>query len=114
MPARPDQQAKIRTRLGRWRVERGITQEDLAAAIGISHTTYRELETGAMENPPLRYLTNAAIALDVPLSELIEPTWQEWTRIRGGPAQPPSRDELWHTAPFDPKQQSAQSYRGRT
>jgi transcriptional regulator with XRE-family HTH domain len=113
MPARPDQQAKATTRLARWRIERGIMQKDLAAAIGLSLTTYRELETGAMVNPPLRYLTNAAIALDVELAELIEPEWLEWMRIRGGTSAPPDRDALWHTAPFDPKQHAAREYRGR-
>jgi transcriptional regulator with XRE-family HTH domain len=104
VPARPDQQSDVRTRLAAHRVRRGIRQEDLAAAIGLSLTTYRELETGQMPNPPLRYLTNAAIALDVALDEIVEPEWREWLSIRGGPRQPPDRDRLWHSAPFDPSE----------
>jgi len=53
--------------LARVRMARGLTQEELADAIGISLPTYRRLERKDMDNPGVRYLANAAIALGVEL-----------------------------------------------
>lgn len=78
MPRRRQDQTDIRTRLASARVRRGVTQAELAAAIGIALPTYRRLERGQMESPPLRYLTNAALALGVELDDLIEDEWREW------------------------------------
>lgn len=55
---------------------------------GISVATLRRLERGQMDNPPLRYLQNLAIALEVKLDTLIEPGWREWWP-RPGAADPP-------------------------
>lgn len=64
--------------LARVRMARGLTQEELADAIGISLPTYRRLERKDMDNPGVRYLANAAIALGVELDLLIEDEWREW------------------------------------
>ena len=77
---RPRRPAKgsAQTSLARFRRARGITQHELAAAIGISPKTYWRLEHGQITEPSLRLLVNCAMALRVPLIELIEPEWREW------------------------------------
>lgn len=71
-----------------------MTQEELAAAIGVSAPTLRGLERGEVENPKLRTLVNCAIALGVDLEDVLEDNWLEWlptTRAR----RPPKPDKLW-------------------
>jgi transcriptional regulator with XRE-family HTH domain len=100
MPARRDQQSSARTRIAVARVRRGITQADLADALGLSLATYRKLEHGRMDNPPLRYLVNLGIALDVPFSALVEDRWRDWAAISPDRSTPPDRSELWRSAPW--------------
>jgi transcriptional regulator with XRE-family HTH domain len=76
--ARRPAKGNAQTRLAHFRRARGITQHELAAAIGISHRTYWRLEHGRIAEPSLRLLVNCAMALRVPLIELIEPEWREW------------------------------------
>lgn len=96
MPARRKDQTEIRTRLAAARVRRGVTQAELARAIGIALPTYRRLERGRMDSPPLRYLTNAALALGVTLDDLIEDEWREWFVFDHHRApEPPSPETLW-------------------
>lgn len=96
MPARRQDQTAIRTRLGALRVERGVTQAELARAIGIALPTYRRLERAQMKNPPLRYLSNAALALGVELDEVIEPEWREWFVFDAHAAKtPPDPATFW-------------------
>lgn len=57
---------------------RGVTQEELARAVGISVPTYRRLERGEVRNPKFGQLVNCAIALVVALDTLIEDEWREW------------------------------------
>lgn len=95
MGSRKDLQANIRTRLGRSRVAAGITQERLAEVTGIPLATYRRLERGQLDNPPIRYLSNIALALDVDLEEICEDEWLWWTVFRDGqPAEPPDPKPL--------------------
>ena len=68
---------------------RGLRQDELAPAVGMSVATLRRLESGEVENPPLRYLQNLALALDVDLDKLIEPAWRQWWP-RPGAAAPPT------------------------
>jgi transcriptional regulator with XRE-family HTH domain len=92
-PARPA------SRLAEARRARGVTQDDLARAIGISLPTYRRLETGRMPNPPLRYLANCAIALGVQVEELIEDDWREWLVFDHFRAsKPPDPKRLWRAS----------------
>ena len=84
-----------RTELARWRLRRGLTQVQLAQAIGITRATYIKLEQGRMPNPPLRYLSNCAIVLGVPVQELIEPEWQTWMRFDARSPHPPDPSALW-------------------
>ena len=77
------------TPLSRARVARGVSQADMAVALGISENTYRRLERYEHGNPPVRRLTNAAILLDWPLDELLAP-YREWW-----PAYPGHRPTRW-------------------
>ncbi len=95
MPARRDPGTKADTRLARVRMSRGVTQEELADAIGISGPTYRRLERGKMTSPPLGYLVNAAMALGVTLDDVIEDGWRKWHPLRADRAEPPVTDEFW-------------------
>lgn len=65
-------------RLHRERIDRGLSQERLASAAGVSAFTYRKLEKGASNpgtdaNPRLRTLIALAEVLDMPLAELLPP-----------------------------------------
>jgi transcriptional regulator with XRE-family HTH domain len=96
MPARHDPGTKAETRLARVRMARGVTQEELADAIGISLPTYRRIERGGADaNPPLRYLMNAALALGVELDTVIDEAWREWRVFDSAHAAPPQPEEFW-------------------
>jgi transcriptional regulator with XRE-family HTH domain len=75
-----------------------VTQEELAAAIGVSPPTLRGLERGEVENPKLRTLVNCAIALGVELADVLEDDWLEWLPT-GGAKRPPKPDRLWRRPP---------------
>jgi transcriptional regulator with XRE-family HTH domain len=83
-------------------MSRGVTQDELAAAVGISVPTYRRLERGQNENPKLRHLVNCAIALGVSLGDVVEESWMEWLPLDAASAEPPARDEFWRR-PYRPK-----------
>jgi transcriptional regulator with XRE-family HTH domain len=104
MPARRDPGTKAETKLARVRMARGVTQEELADAIGVSVPTYRRLELGNVDNPGLRYLFNAALALGVELDELIEDSWREWKTFRAERPAPPTPSEFWRR-PHQPGQE---------
>ena len=77
VPARGNQSKGV-TRLARARIERDLSQRDMAEATGLSEATYSRLERGQFTNPPLRYLVNCSIVLQLPLEELLEPVWLKW------------------------------------
>jgi transcriptional regulator with XRE-family HTH domain len=79
MPAKGQPRAQSGSRLAALRTKRGLTQAQFAEAIGLSIATYQRLEEGRMDNPPIRYLVNAAIALDVRLDDVCEPEWLRWS-----------------------------------
>jgi transcriptional regulator with XRE-family HTH domain len=101
MPRRRDPGTKPETKLARVRMKRGVTQEELAEAIGISVVTYRRLERGRMDNPPLRYLQNAALALGVELDDLWEEQWREWMVFDQQRPEPP-KPEQFRRRPYMP------------
>jgi transcriptional regulator with XRE-family HTH domain len=98
--------------LARVRMARGVTQEELADAIGISLPTYRRLERNGMENPGVRYLVNAALALGVDLDVLIEDDWREWMVFDENRPAPPPPGEFWRR-PFAPGQTHLADLRNR-
>jgi transcriptional regulator with XRE-family HTH domain len=89
-----------RTRLARVRQRRGVTQEELAELIGVSVPTYQRLERGTMRNPPLRYLSNCALALGVKLEDVIDTSWREWYPFDPRYAKPPAKG-WWKTRDRD-------------
>lgn len=65
------------------RDDSGLTQEELADAIGVSRTSITNLERGE-QRPPLHRLLRLAQSLDVSFSDLI-PEWSELEReVREG------------------------------
>lgn len=67
-----------RTRLQAARVSRGIKQEALARAVGVSRNTLNRLENGWNQDPPLRLLVSLAAALGMDdWHELAEQEWLE-------------------------------------
>jgi transcriptional regulator with XRE-family HTH domain len=54
------------------RVRRGLTQEDLATLLGLSHRTVRQYERG-LRNPGIQQLWKLARACDLPLSLFLAP-----------------------------------------
>ncbi len=77
-----------------------MSQQRLATAVGLTRSTYWRLEHGRFQNPPLRYLTNCAIALGCELGDLIEPAWLEWHVFDHAHAPaPPSPAALWSNDP---------------
>lgn len=82
----------VRSRLAAARRHRGLRQEDVAPAVGLSLSTYRRLENGQLDNPPIRYLVNCAIVLDVSLTSLIEDDWCDWAQF--GEHTPPTPPKL--------------------
>lgn len=79
------------TNLARVRQRAGLTQQQLAKLSGLSLANLRRLERGELPNPPIRYLSNLALVLDVPLGEICEPEWLGWSRLAGVGSKPPSR-----------------------
>lgn len=80
-----------RTRLAEARLERGLTQREVAAFTGIPLSSYRRLERGGNLNPPLRWLVNCqlALALDT-LGDVMEEEWFDWLQLSASaPDRPP-------------------------
>lgn len=84
MPPRPDSDPWVAyaralgVRLHQERVRRGLTQERLAVAAGITTFTYRKLEKGESNpgtpaNPRLHTLVALAEVIGVPVAELLPP-----------------------------------------
>lgn len=61
---------------------------------GIPVASYRRLERGQVENPPLRHLVNCALVLRVPVAEVIEDRWLKWLALSDDATAPPSKDQL--------------------
>jgi transcriptional regulator with XRE-family HTH domain len=79
VPPRP----KVRTLLYERRTAAGMSQRRLAELTGVGLRTLQRIERGEMDNPPIRYLANCAIALGCELEDLVEPAWREWMRFPG-------------------------------
>jgi transcriptional regulator with XRE-family HTH domain len=95
-PARHDPGTIPETKLAHARMGRGVTQEELARAVGISVPTYRRLERGEVRNPKLGQLVNCALALGVELDALIEDEWREWLTFDARSAAAPEPEAFWH------------------
>ena len=62
----------VARRLKHIRQQKGLTQRELAARVGITQPYIVMLETGTRTNPSLQLLQRLAKALRVPLGELLE------------------------------------------
>ena len=88
------------SKLARWRKRRGVTQEELARATGISLSVLRRLESGRYKNPPVRYLNNCALALGCQLDDVSEDEWGDWLVLdQRHAAAPPEPGECWREQP---------------
>lgn len=78
MPKKGQPRLESHSRLAVIRYHAGVTQIEMARRLGVAIATYQRLEERRIANPPLGYLVNAAIVLDVSVAELIEPEWLTW------------------------------------
>ncbi len=85
---------RLAERLRELRLERGLTQEDVAYAAGLSRATYQRYErpeagSGLPANPDLRYVMAIAQVLDVPIEDLLPKPWPDLLpgRVRPGSAR---------------------------
>lgn len=76
----------------------GLTQKWMSERTGIPLRTYRRLESGELANPPLRYLVNCAIVLNVPLADVCEDDWLRWTPFDKNARKPNHRLRLTRRA----------------
>ncbi len=77
---------ELGVRVRRLRDRRGLTQQDVLFATGISRTTYQRVERGQTEDgriftPTLKVVVALAQAFDVELDELIPKPWPDF-RVR--------------------------------
>jgi transcriptional regulator with XRE-family HTH domain len=96
--SRSQPETKVRTRLAGWRAESGLTQKEMASAIGIPIAIYVRLERGQHRNPRLGWLVNAAIVLGASLDDVLDDWMSEWYGAYpySQPSAPPSD---WHERP---------------
>jgi transcriptional regulator with XRE-family HTH domain len=87
---------KVRTKLAEVRLERGLSQKEMAMMTGIPIATYRRLERGQITNPPIGYLINSSTILDWPWWELVEEDWVEWHPMKDAPDPPSDPSAWWH------------------
>lgn len=92
----PRQQTKIRSFLADYRLAAGLTQEEMAWAIGISPASYIRLERGEVKNPPLGWLVNASFVLNIELDDLLEARLTDWCLLGGRHGPPPAE---WYDRP---------------
>lgn len=93
---------KYRTQLAHERDLRGYTQAWMSEKTGIALRTYRRLESGEIENPPIGYLVNCALVLDVPLEKVCEGAWLRWMSFSAEAAEAPARRALSLASPAGP------------
>jgi transcriptional regulator with XRE-family HTH domain len=89
------------TRLAAVRRARGITQQEMAAVVGTSASTYWRLEHGRLSDPPLGLLVNCALALDVPLERVMEPEQLRWRVLDQRRPQPPTPADFRQFRPLE-------------
>ncbi|WP_447943897.1 helix-turn-helix transcriptional regulator [Microbacterium aurum] len=73
-----DYAGQLATNLHRLRLERGLSQEDVAYRSGLTRYTYQKYEKGESKpgtpaNPTIRTLLAMSQALDVDLTEILPP-----------------------------------------
>ena len=71
----------VHSRLEEWRLERGLSRQELADAVGVHYQTIGYLERGEY-SPSLALALQIAAVLDVPLEEIF--SLQPFTKIMNG------------------------------
>lgn len=66
------------TRLRRVRLERGLSQRELAELTGIPLRSLERLDRGEVDDFSYRSVVNLCLALRCKASEIIEPDWFQW------------------------------------
>ena len=56
----------------RYRRERGLSQEDLARAAGVTYSALTKIEAGYVQDPRVKTLQRIAIALEVTVDDLLK------------------------------------------
>lgn len=92
MKEKEDREFKTQLEYRRWM--RHETQESMSRKTGIGLRTYRRLENGEIGNPPIGYLVNIAIVLDLTLSEICETDWLSWREFNADARAPGGRVKL--------------------
>jgi len=85
-----------RSRLAGARIAGGIDQKTMAELTGIPLTTYQRLERGKgndLDNPPIRYLINCALVLQVDIEDVSPVALDEWTVFDERAQAPPVGDD---------------------
>jgi len=78
VPPRPTSKSRLHER----RRAVGLSQRELARQAGISLRTFQRIERLEVDNPPIRYLTNCAIALGCDVEDLDRARVAEVERAR--------------------------------
>lgn len=66
------------TRLRRARLDRGLSQKELAELTGIPLRSLERLDRGEADDFSYRSVVNLCVALRCKASEIIEPDWFQW------------------------------------
>ena len=66
-----------------------MTQREVWEASGLTRSTYKALERGDVQHPPVRVLVNLALVFDVAFEELLEDDWKRWTVFDAAAPAPP-------------------------
>lgn len=91
-----------RSRLKNVRLDRGLTQEDLAERAGMSKSTIERIERSRDGDVSLRELVTLALMLDCEsVLEVIDDDWLEFQRLHLAIA-PPARTRLERSAGREP------------
>jgi transcriptional regulator with XRE-family HTH domain len=88
--ARPSRQPP-RSKIAARRLEADFSQKQLSELSGLSMRTIQRLDAGEVDNPPIRYLVNIALVLDVPVLDICEGEWLEWTVLDDSAPKAPPR-----------------------
>lgn len=92
MPARKDRQSTGVSPIAHLRTSRGLTQKELADAVGLSVRTLARLEHEEVEDPPVGWFVNLSIALGVEPSDLLGDAELQWKTYSEKTATPPPED----------------------
>lgn len=68
--------SRVASKVGRLRLARGLTQQELARRCAVSKATIERYDHGEVINPPIRQLLALALALRCELDEIIEDDWR--------------------------------------